>query len=78
MVDAEATIIKNKTITVIMVLSRVPIISVGFVSIFPISSSFWWKITSAPTTIKTAKNENIIRFKNKLKLPFFNSSSSLT
>ena len=33
-------IIKNKTITVIIVLSRVPIISVGFVSIFPISSSF--------------------------------------
>ena len=61
MVEAEAIIMKNKTITVIIVLSKVPIMSVGFVSIFPISSSFWWKITSDPTTINTVKNENIIR-----------------
>ena len=59
-------------------LSNLPIISVGFVKILSIFSKFLFKITSAPITIKTAKNEKIIRFKNKLKLPFFNSLSFLT
>ena len=41
-------------------------------------SKFLFKITSDPTTIKTAKKENIIRFVIRLKFPFFNSLSSLT
>ena len=46
-------------------------ISVGFVKILSKSSNFRFKKASEPITIKTAKNENIIRFKIKLKITFF-------
>ena len=59
-------------------LSNFPIISVGLVKILSMFSKFLFKITSDPTTIKTAKKENIIRFIIRLKFPFFNSFSSLT
>ena len=42
------------------------------------STSERFKNTSEPTTIKTEKKENIIKFKIKLKLPFFKFCSSLT
>ena len=62
----------------ICVLSNFPIISVGFVKILSISKNLWFKKTSDPTTIKTAKNEKIIKFNIKLKFPFFNSFSFFT
>ena len=78
LVDIDATTIKNKTTTVICKLSNLPIISVGFVKILSKSSNLRFKNASEPTTIKKAKNENIIKFNNKLKLPFFKFCSSFT
>ena len=73
LVEAEATTIKNSAIIVICMLSNLPIISVGLVNILSRSSNFWFKKVTEPTTIKTAKKENISRFKIKLKLRFFNA-----
>ena len=50
----------------------------GFVKILSIFSKFLFKKISAPITIKTAKKENINKFKIKLKFPFFNSFSFFT
>ena len=66
-VDAEERIIKNKTITVNSELLIFPMISVGFVKILSMFSKFLFRKISAPITIKTAKKENIIKFKTKLK-----------
>ena len=77
LVDAEAIIIKNKAITVIIKLLYLPTISVGFVKILSISSNFWFKKTSAPETMKTANTENKIRSSNKVKFPFFKFLSFL-
>ena len=55
-----------------------PIISVGFVKILSKSSNLRFKNASEPTTIKKAKNENINRFNNKLRLPIFKFCSSFT
>ena len=73
LVDADAIIIKNKTITVTCKLSNLPIMSVGLVNIFSISLNCCFKKISDPVTINTANIENIIRFTNKHKFPFFNS-----
>ena len=78
MVDAVATIIKKRVTTVICKLSNFPIISVGFVKILSMSVNFWFKKISEPKTIKTAKNEKIIKFKIRLKLPLFKSFSFFT
>ena len=78
LVDKDAIIIKIKAKFVISKLFKDPIISVGFVNILDRFSGFWFKKPSTPTTINNAKNENIIKFKIKLKLPFFNSVSSFT
>ena len=77
-VDAEAMIIKIKAKETKRILSNLPIISVGLVKI--ISTFCWFKFwnASAPVTINNEKNEKIIRFKIKLKLPFLNSCSFLT
>ena len=77
LVDAEATIIKNKTVIVICKLLNLPIISVGFVNILSISLNCCYKKTSDPETIKTANKENNKRLINKLKFPNFNSFSLL-
>ena len=66
---------KNKAIKVKKVLSNLPIISVGFVSILSKSENFWFKKISDPATIKTEKNENIIKFNIKVKFPLFKSFS---
>ena len=76
--DIEATIIKKRTTTVICKVSNLPIISVGLVKILSKSSNFKFKNASEPMTIKTEKNENIIRFKSKLRFPFFKFFSSFT
>ena len=60
LVDAEAIIIKIKTIFVTSKLSNFPIISVGFVNIFSKFSGFCFKKASTPVTINKAKKENII------------------
>ena len=78
LVDADAIIMKKMTITVIDVLSNLPIISVGLVKIELKSKNLKFKNTSDPTTIKTEKIEKIIKLAIKLKLPFVNSSSFLT
>ena len=74
-VDAEAIIIKIKAKETKRILSNLPIISVGLVRI--ISTFCWFKFwkASAPVTINNEKNEKIIRFKIKLKLPFLSSFS---
>ena len=75
--EIEATIIKKSTTTVICKLSNLPIISVGLVNIWLISSNFWFKNISEPTTIKTAAKEKTTKFTIKLKFPFFKFFSSL-
>ncbi len=77
-VEADAIIIKKIAITVMDVLSNLPIISVGLVKIELKSRNLRFKNTSDPTTIKTEKKEKIIKLAIKLKLPFVNSSSFLT
>ena len=59
-------------------MSTLPIISVGFVKILSRLSKFLFKEISTPITIKTAKKENIIKFKIRHKFPFFNSFSFFT
>ena len=76
LVDKDAIIIKIKAKFVISKLFKDPIISVGFVNILERFSGFWFKKPSTPTTINNAKNENMIKFKIKLKLPFFISTFS--
>ena len=76
--DIEATIIKKRITTVICKVSNLPIISVGLVKILSKSSNFKFKNASEPMTIKTEKNENIIRFKSKLRFPFSKFFSSFT
>ena len=76
--EAEAIIIKNNTTDVICKLSNFPTISVGLVKILSISENFWLRKTSEPVTIKTDRIEKIIKFKIKLKFPFFNSLSFFT
>ena len=66
LVEIEATIIKKSTTTVICKLSNLPIISVGLVNIWLISSNFWFKNISEPTTIKTAAKEKTTKFTIKL------------
>ena len=78
LVDAEAIIIKIKTRFVISKLSIFPIISVGLVNIVAKFSGFCFKKTSAPVTMNSEKNENIIKFNVILKFPFFNSLSFFT
>ena len=78
LVDAEEIIIKKIAITVMSVLSNLPIMSVGLVKIELKSRNLKFKNTSDPTTIKTEKIEKIIKLAIKLKLPFLNSSSFLT
>ena len=78
LVDADEIIIKKIAITVMSVLSNLPIMSVGLVKIELKSRNLKFKNTSDPTTIKTEKTEKIIKLAIKLKLPFFNSSSFLT
>ena len=78
LVETEAIIIKIKTKFVISKLFKDPIISVGFVSILDKVSGFCLKKPSTPITIKRAKNEKINKFRIKLKLPFFKSSSFFT
>ena len=70
--------IKIKTKLVTSKLLKDPIISVGFVSILDKFSGFLFKNASTPITIKRAKKEKIIKFKTKLKFPFFNSLSFFT
>ena len=77
-VEAEEIMIKNRTTIVICILSNFPTISVGLVKILSISENFWLRKTSDPVTIKTDKKEKIIKFKIKLKFPFFNSCSFFT
>jgi len=77
-VDNEAIIIKTRTKLVISKLFKDPIMSVGFVSILDKLSGSCFKKLSTPVTINKAKNENIIKFNIKLKLPFFNSTSFFT
>ena len=78
LVDTDANIIKIKIKFVINKLSIVPAISLGFVSILDKDPESCFKKASAPITINNAKKEKIIKFKIKLKLPFFNSFSFLT
>ena len=78
LVDNEAIITKIKTKLVISKLSSFPIISIGLVSIFSNSVLFLLNIPSTPATIKTARNEKIIKFSNKLKFPFLSSVSFFT
>ena len=78
LVEIDAIIIKNNTTTVICKFSNLPMISVGFVNILSKSSNLRFKNASEPTTIKNAKNENINKFNNKLRLPFFKFCSSFT
>ena len=59
-------------------MSNFPIISVGFVNKPPTAINFLSKITSAPKTISIDRKEKIIKFKNKLKFPIFNSFSFFT
>ena len=58
-------------------LSILPIISVGFVNNLSIEIKFFSKKILDPNAKEIAKNEKIIKFKNKLKLPLFNSLSLL-
>ena len=76
--EIEANKIKNITTTLKKILSIFPIISVGFVKILSMLKEFLYKIISDPVTNNTEKNEKIIKFKNKLKLPLFSSFSLLT
>ena len=69
-VEADAIIIKIKTKLVNNKLFSLPIMSVGFVSIFSIFSGLCFKKASAPMTIKSAKKEKIIKFNIKVKFPF--------
>ena len=77
-VDADAITIKIKTKFVINRLSILPIISVGLVKILDKFSGSSFKKISTPVTINKAKNEKIIKFKIKLKFPFFISFSFFT
>ncbi len=58
-------------------MSNFPIISVGLVNILSIGIKFFSKTTLDPRTKKIARNEKIIKFKSKLKLPLFTSLSFL-
>ena len=71
-------IIKKIAITVMEVMSNLPIISVGLVKIELKSRNLKFKNTSEPITINTEKKEKIIKLAIKLKLPFFSSSLFLT
>jgi len=59
-------------------LSSFPIISLGLVSIRSRFSGSCFKNASTPVTINNVMNEKIIRFNNRLKLPFLNSFSFFT
>ena len=52
-------------------------ISVGLVNILSTGIKFFSKTTLDPRTKKIARNEKIIKFKSKLKLPLFTSLSLL-
>ena len=71
-VEADAIIIKHKAKIVINKSSNFPIISNGLVNILDKFSWSCFKKASTPETINKAKPEKIIKFKIKLKLPFFN------
>ena len=77
-VEAEAIITNNNARLTIRRLSKVPIISVGFVSILGIFCEPCFKIASKPATINRARKEKIIKFKIKLRFPFLSSSEFLT
>ena len=77
-VDIEAIKIKTKTKLEISKLFSFPIISDGFVRILDMFSESNFKNASAPVTMNKVKKEKIIKFKIKLKFPFFNSFSFLT
>ena len=59
-VDADPKIINIKAITVMVVLSNLPIISVGFVKILTIALASSFRKISEPIVMNTAKKENII------------------
>ena len=77
-VDAVANNINNKTIILKVIFSNFPMISVGLTKIRSLFGRFWFKIISAPITIKIANIENNIKLRIKLVFPFFNSLSFLT
>ena len=63
--------IKNKDTIVKKSLSNFPIISVGLVSSLSTWMAFLVKIISEPNIINSENIENKIKFKIKLKFPFF-------
>ena len=75
LVEAEAIIIKKSSYYCYLYIIKFSNYICWIGQIFYLNLQiFDLKIVSEPTTIKTAKKENIIKFKIKLKLPFFKFS----